>query len=207
MTPAQAQVLAPSPSMPTGLRALSPPFLMPDAGPLITLAYAGRLDLLLRPSWPLQLVDMVLHELARNATPTRVAIQAFVAEHQPTLVTTATFLQFQALQRSALNAHPMHRTALCPAKPGWANWHCKRPSTRWHWPSRHNRWFCCSKTTRSLALRFIYPQVRNTFRRGRSCCFYKKRAGLIPPSRLSDRPSLPGASSRSCGFLERCGQG
>ncbi len=117
MTPAQAQVLAPSPSMPTGLTALSPPFLMPDAGPLITLAYASRLDLLLRPSWPLQLVDMVLHELARNATPTRVAIQAFVAEHQPTLVTTATFLQFQALQRSALNAPNAPHGAL-PRKAG-----------------------------------------------------------------------------------------
>lgn len=84
--------------------ALPPPFLMPDAGPLITLAYAGRLDLLLRPGWPLRLVDMVLHELTRNATPTRDAIQAFVAEHKPTLVTTATFLHFQALQPSEAGA-------------------------------------------------------------------------------------------------------
>ena len=86
--------------------ALAPPFLMPDAGPLITLAYAGRLDLLLRPGWPLRLVDMVLNELTRNATPTREAIQAFVAEHRPTLVTTATFLQFQARQPGAPNAPP-----------------------------------------------------------------------------------------------------
>lgn len=83
-----------------------PPFLMPDAGPLITLAYAGRLDLLLRPGWPLQLVDMVLHELTRNATPTRDAIQSFVAEHRPTQVQTATFLQFHALQTEAARAPP-----------------------------------------------------------------------------------------------------
>ena len=55
------------------------PILLPDAGPLITLAHADRLDLLLRPGWPLRLVDMVLHELTRNATPTRDAITAFVA--------------------------------------------------------------------------------------------------------------------------------
>lgn len=86
--------------------ALQPPFLMPDAGPLITLAYAGRLDLLLRPGWPLRLVDMVWHELTRNATPTREAIQAFVAEHRPALIETATFLQFQALEPEAGSAPP-----------------------------------------------------------------------------------------------------
>ena len=84
--------------------ALELPLLMPDAGPLITLAYAGSLDLLLRPGWPLQLVDMVLHELTRNATPTRDAIQAFVAEHRPTLVRTSTYLKFQAAQSGAANA-------------------------------------------------------------------------------------------------------
>ena len=44
--------------------------LLPDAGPLITLAYADALDLLLRPGWSVALVDMVLHEVTRNSTPT-----------------------------------------------------------------------------------------------------------------------------------------
>lgn len=54
------------------------PLLLPHAGTLITLAYAGRLDLLLRPARPLQLVDMVLHEVTRYATPSRDAITVFV---------------------------------------------------------------------------------------------------------------------------------
>ncbi len=79
----------------------TPPLLLPDAGPLITLAYAGRLELLLRPGWPLRLVDMVLHELTRNATPTRDALQAFLAEHRPPVVGTETFAQHQRLLRRA----------------------------------------------------------------------------------------------------------
>ena len=44
--------------------------LLPDAGPLITLAYADALDLLFKPGWSVALVDMVLHEVTRNQTPT-----------------------------------------------------------------------------------------------------------------------------------------
>ena len=44
--------------------------LLPDAGPLITLAYADALDLLFRPGWSVALVDMVLREVTRNSTPT-----------------------------------------------------------------------------------------------------------------------------------------
>ena len=51
-----------------------PVLLLPDAGPLITLAYADALDLLLAPGWSVQIVDMVLHEVIRNATPTSTAI-------------------------------------------------------------------------------------------------------------------------------------
>ena len=57
------------------------PILVPDAGPLITLAYAGRLDLLQWPGWPVHAVDMVLHEVTRNQTPTSEVIAAFVKEH------------------------------------------------------------------------------------------------------------------------------
>lgn len=43
--------------------------LLPDAGPLITLAYADALDLLLKPGWSVEIVDMVLHKVTRNETP------------------------------------------------------------------------------------------------------------------------------------------
>ena len=55
--------------------------LLPDAGPLITLAYAEALDLLLAPGWSVQIVDMVLHEVTRNATPTSAAIGKWVTSH------------------------------------------------------------------------------------------------------------------------------
>lgn len=59
----------------------STPFLLPNAGHLITLAHAGRLDLLLRPGWPLRLVVMVLYEPTRHDTPSREAINGFIAHH------------------------------------------------------------------------------------------------------------------------------
>ena len=59
--------------------------LLPDAGPLITLAYAGALDLLLKPRWRVALVDMVLHEVTRNETPTSRKIGAW-AKRKKTLI-------------------------------------------------------------------------------------------------------------------------
>ena len=44
--------------------------LYPDAGPLITLAYADALDLLFEPGWQLVLVDMIYAEVTRSQTPT-----------------------------------------------------------------------------------------------------------------------------------------
>jgi hypothetical protein len=55
--------------------------LLPDAGPLITLAYADSLDLLFKPSWNLMLVDMVLHEVTRNQTPTSAKLADWVTSH------------------------------------------------------------------------------------------------------------------------------
>ena len=52
--------------------------LLPDAGPLITLAYADALDLLFKPGWSVQLVDMVWHEITRNQTPTSEKIHQFI---------------------------------------------------------------------------------------------------------------------------------
>lgn len=54
--------------------------LLPDAGPLITLVYANALDLLLKPGWSVALVDMVLHEVTRNETPTSGRIAAWARD-------------------------------------------------------------------------------------------------------------------------------
>ena len=60
--------------------------IIPDAGPLISLARAGALDLLLRVGVPIYVVDEVLHETTRNkAFPDARAIEAFVAAN-PALV-------------------------------------------------------------------------------------------------------------------------
>lgn len=60
--------------------------MLPDAGPLITLAYANALDLLLRPDWSVQMVDMVLHEVTRNHTPSSERIRQWAAK-LPTIPT------------------------------------------------------------------------------------------------------------------------
>jgi hypothetical protein len=87
------------------------PLLLPDAGPLITLAYAGQLDLLLRPGWPLRLIDMVLHEVTRNATPSREAISAFVARHNIPVLETATFRHYRERRTAASGGEKMPRKA------------------------------------------------------------------------------------------------
>ncbi|CAB3781752.1 hypothetical protein [Pararobbsia alpina] len=56
--------------------------LLPDAGPLITLAYADALDLLLKSGWTVALVDMVLHEVTRNETPTSARIGEWVRDNR-----------------------------------------------------------------------------------------------------------------------------
>ena len=55
--------------------------LLPDAGPLITLAYADALDLLFKPGWSVALVDMVFFELTRNQTPTSERLVKWVEKH------------------------------------------------------------------------------------------------------------------------------
>jgi hypothetical protein len=71
---------------------------LPDAGPLITLAYADALDLLLKPGWPVQIVDMVLHEVTRNATPTSEKIGQWVDLHSTPLVATRAYQHYRAAQ-------------------------------------------------------------------------------------------------------------
>ena len=69
--------------------------LFPDAGPLITLAYADALDLLFKPGWPVVLVDMVLHEVTRNQTPTSEKLAQWAAAGQVSERTTRIFQQYR----------------------------------------------------------------------------------------------------------------
>ena len=69
--------------------------LLPDAGPLITLAYADALDLLFKPGWPIVLVDMVLHEVTRNQTPTSEKLAQWAASGQVSVRATRTFRHHQ----------------------------------------------------------------------------------------------------------------
>lgn len=74
--------------------------LLPDAGPLITLAYADALDVLFKPGWPVQIVDMVLHEVTRNQTPTSQAIAAWVKANKLNTLPTKTLAHFQQMLAS-----------------------------------------------------------------------------------------------------------
>jgi hypothetical protein len=74
--------------------------LLPDAGPLITLAYADALDLLLQPGWPVEVVDRVLHEVTRNATPTSEKLAQWVRDRPLAVLPTRTFQRYQHAQQA-----------------------------------------------------------------------------------------------------------
>lgn len=78
--------------------------LLPDARPLITLAYADALDLLFRPGWSVQLADMVLHEVTRNQTPTRDKLMHWVQENQLPILPTKAFKHYQHAQTMSVTA-------------------------------------------------------------------------------------------------------
>jgi hypothetical protein len=82
--------------------------LLPDAGPLITLAYADALDLLFKPGWTVQLVDVVLHEVTRNATPTSQLLARWARRRRLPVLTTRTF---ERHVRTAVGATPAPRKA------------------------------------------------------------------------------------------------
>ncbi|MEO8385408.1 MAG: hypothetical protein ABI583_09210 [Betaproteobacteria bacterium] len=69
--------------------------LLPDAGPLITLAYADALDVLFKPGWAVMLVDMVLHEVTRNQTPTSSKLAEWAASARVSVLPTKTFEHFR----------------------------------------------------------------------------------------------------------------
>jgi hypothetical protein len=84
---------------------------LPAAGPLITLAYADALDLLFKPGWAVEIVDMVLKELTRNSntTPTSERIAAWVTHHKLTVLTTNVG---QYYDKAIAEALPMKRSGL-----------------------------------------------------------------------------------------------
>jgi hypothetical protein len=71
--------------------------LLPDAGPLITLAYADALDVLFKPRWSVMLVDMVLHEVTRNQTPTSKKLAKWAKSKKLPVVPTKTFQHYQRI--------------------------------------------------------------------------------------------------------------
>src|ERR1035437_3400904 len=77
--------------------------LLADAGPLITLAYAEALDVLFKPGWQVKIVDMVLHEVTRNQTPTSQEIATWVGRHHLAVLETRTFRFYQQARSSELN--------------------------------------------------------------------------------------------------------
>ena len=78
--------------------------LLPDAGPLITLAYADALDALFQPGWTVMLVDMVLHEITRHQTPTSDQLAEWAAARQIPVLPTKTCAHFK--QAGAEGAAP-----------------------------------------------------------------------------------------------------
>ena len=82
---------------------------LPDAGPLITLAYADALDLLLKPGWQVALVDMVLEEVTRNATPTSERIDAWVKSNTLAVLSTRVFEHYR---KTAADALPVRKSSL-----------------------------------------------------------------------------------------------
>jgi hypothetical protein len=72
-----------------------PVLLLPDAGPLITLAYANALDVLFKPGWSVVLVDMVLHEVTRNQTPTSEKLAQWAESNELPVRPTRTFQHYR----------------------------------------------------------------------------------------------------------------
>lgn len=82
---------------------------LPDAGPLITLAYADALDLLSKPGWQVALVDMVLEEVTRNATPTSERIASWVRSNKLAVLPTKVFDRYK---QAAVDAVPIRKSGL-----------------------------------------------------------------------------------------------
>ncbi len=84
--------------------------LLPDAGPLITLAYADSLDLLLKPGWEVRIVDMVWHEVTRNTTPSSQLIADWVKAKHLEIVETKVGHQY--INQHTLQTYPLKKSGL-----------------------------------------------------------------------------------------------
>lgn len=82
---------------------------LPGAGPFITLAYAGALDLLLKPGWRVEIVDMVLEEVTRNVTPTSERIAAWAKAHRLAVLSTKAFKHYK---ESSVGGLPVRKAGL-----------------------------------------------------------------------------------------------
>ena len=69
--------------------------LLADAGPLITLAYADALDVLFKPNWSVQIVDMVQFEVTRNQTPTNEKIDDWIKQNDIQILESTIFQRYQ----------------------------------------------------------------------------------------------------------------
>lgn len=97
--------------------------LLPDAGPLITLAYADALDLLFKPGWVVMLVDMVLHEVTRNETPTSEKLARWAQDKRLAVLPTKTcqhHRQTQATTTAAPKKAHLGELAIQEAMNGFA---------------------------------------------------------------------------------------
>ncbi len=77
--------------------------LLPDAGPLITLAYAQALDVLFKPGWRVVVVDMVLHEVTRMQTPTSEKLTTWAQQPNVQIIPTQTLAMHLKIPR--IKAH------------------------------------------------------------------------------------------------------
>ena len=68
---------------------------MPDAGPLITLAYADSLDLLEAAGDEIGIVDMVRHEVTRTRTPTSERIGTWIDARVDRVIDTEVFARYR----------------------------------------------------------------------------------------------------------------
>ena len=78
--------------------------LLPDAGPLITLAYADALDVLFKPGWSVALVDMVLHEVTRSETPTSEKLARWAKDRRLPVLPTKTFRRYKRMLAATTTA-------------------------------------------------------------------------------------------------------
>lgn len=94
--------------------------LIADAGPLITLAYADALDLLLKSGWSVALVDMVLHEVTRNETPTSARIAAWARDSKIPVIETSVYQRYmQAGAASPVRKANLRELAIQEAMSGF----------------------------------------------------------------------------------------